>query len=117
MEQLIIEECNCRFCRTSHRPRLAYVRESESKTFNVSGGGIDFMWGFAEQAYDRESDIGQLNEALDQAEQRGWVVIDMKQDWKTTDATTKYIIAPGASIFCTLKRIYSNTSLREHQAC
>ncbi len=35
-----------------------------------------------EWAYDRESDVGTLNEALDQAPQRGWVVVDMKQDWK-----------------------------------
>lgn len=35
-----------------------------------------------EWAYDRDSSIGKLSEALDQAPQRGWVVVDMKQDWK-----------------------------------
>jgi phosphoglycolate phosphatase-like HAD superfamily hydrolase len=35
-----------------------------------------------EYAYDRNSKIGQLNIALDQAPQRGWVVVDMKNDWK-----------------------------------
>ncbi|MGE0095189.1 MAG: HAD family hydrolase [Alphaproteobacteria bacterium] len=36
-----------------------------------------------EYAYDRQSDIGQLSVALDQARERGWIVIDMKRDWRT----------------------------------
>jgi hypothetical protein len=35
-----------------------------------------------EWACDRDSAIGKLSETLDQAPQRGWTVIDMKQDWK-----------------------------------
>lgn len=35
-----------------------------------------------EWAYDRESHIGRLNDALDEAPNRGWIVVDMKQDWK-----------------------------------
>ncbi len=35
-----------------------------------------------EWAYDRDSQIGKLDVALDQASQRGWVIIDMKNDWK-----------------------------------
>jgi phosphoglycolate phosphatase-like HAD superfamily hydrolase len=35
-----------------------------------------------EWAYDRSSKIGQLNAGLDQAAQRGWIVVDMKKDWK-----------------------------------
>lgn len=35
-----------------------------------------------EYAYDRNSRIGKLEEALDQANERGWVVVDMKKDWK-----------------------------------
>jgi hypothetical protein len=34
-----------------------------------------------EAAYDRQSDIGRLDKALDIARRRDWVVIDMKQDW------------------------------------
>jgi phosphoglycolate phosphatase-like HAD superfamily hydrolase len=34
-----------------------------------------------EWAYDRQSHIGQLDKALDEASQRGWVVVDMKADW------------------------------------
>jgi phosphoglycolate phosphatase-like HAD superfamily hydrolase len=35
-----------------------------------------------EWAYDRNSHIGRLVRALDEAEQRGWIVVDMKRDWK-----------------------------------
>ena len=35
-----------------------------------------------EWAYDRDSPIGTLSRALDEAPKRGWIVIDMKQDWK-----------------------------------
>ncbi len=35
-----------------------------------------------EWAYDRDSSIGHLDEALDQATERGWTVISMKSDWK-----------------------------------
>ena len=36
-----------------------------------------------EYAYDRDSKVGHLEKALDQAPQRGWIVVDMKSDWKT----------------------------------
>jgi phosphoglycolate phosphatase-like HAD superfamily hydrolase len=36
-----------------------------------------------EYAYDRDSKIGQLVRGLDEADKRGWLVIDMKKDWKT----------------------------------
>ena len=43
-----------------------------------------------EWAYDRESHIGQLDAALDQAEKKNWLVVDMKHDWKTVyPAATK----------------------------
>jgi phosphoserine phosphatase len=34
-----------------------------------------------EWAYDRESHVGRLGAALDEAPERGWVVISMKNDW------------------------------------
>ena len=34
-----------------------------------------------EYAYDREGHVGVLNRALDEAENRGWVMVDMKKDW------------------------------------
>jgi hypothetical protein len=36
-----------------------------------------------EYAYDRDSKIGELKRGLDEAPKRGWVIIDMKKDWKT----------------------------------
>jgi hypothetical protein len=36
-----------------------------------------------EWAYDRDSDVGRLDKALDEAPKRGWIVMDMKKDWKT----------------------------------
>ncbi|GAB1308725.1 HAD family hydrolase [Urechidicola sp. KH5] len=35
-----------------------------------------------EWAYDRESHIGKLNKGLDEAQEKGWTIIDMKNDWK-----------------------------------
>ena len=35
-----------------------------------------------EWAYDRQSSIGRLDKALDEAKARGWTVVDMKQDWE-----------------------------------
>jgi phosphoglycolate phosphatase-like HAD superfamily hydrolase len=35
-----------------------------------------------EVAYDRESHIGRLDAALDEAAERGWTVVDMQADWK-----------------------------------
>ncbi len=35
-----------------------------------------------EWAYDRQSSIGRLDRALDEAQKGGWTVVDMKTDWK-----------------------------------
>jgi phosphoglycolate phosphatase-like HAD superfamily hydrolase len=35
-----------------------------------------------EWAYDRNSHVGRLDKALDEAMRRGWTVVDMKHDWK-----------------------------------
>ena len=36
-----------------------------------------------EYAYDRASSIGKLDKAFDEANAKGWTVVDMKNDWKT----------------------------------
>jgi hypothetical protein len=36
-----------------------------------------------EWAYDRRSSVGRLDKALDEANAKGWTVVDMKNDWKT----------------------------------
>jgi phosphoglycolate phosphatase-like HAD superfamily hydrolase len=35
-----------------------------------------------EYAYDRNSKVGKLDKALDEATAKGWAVVDMKRDWK-----------------------------------
>jgi len=35
-----------------------------------------------EYAYDRKSHVGTLDKALDQADANGWIIVDMKMDWK-----------------------------------
>lgn len=34
-----------------------------------------------EWAYDRQSTVGHLDKALDEAQAKGWTVVDMKKDW------------------------------------
>ena len=34
-----------------------------------------------EWAYDRDSHIGKLSRGLDEAKERGWLLVDMKNDW------------------------------------
>jgi hypothetical protein len=36
-----------------------------------------------EYAYDRKSHVGTLDKALDQADAMGWIIVDMRKDWKT----------------------------------
>jgi phosphoglycolate phosphatase-like HAD superfamily hydrolase len=36
-----------------------------------------------EYAYDRDSKVGKLDKALDEANAKSWTVVDMKSDWKT----------------------------------
>jgi phosphoserine phosphatase len=35
-----------------------------------------------EWAYDRVSSVGRLDKALDEAQAKGWTIVDMKRDWK-----------------------------------
>ncbi len=35
-----------------------------------------------EWAYDRESPVGRLDKALDEARVKGWIVVDMKREWR-----------------------------------
>jgi len=57
--------------------------------YTAGGAGPRFMGlvhhtdAVREYAYDRQSHIGRLDKALDEATQRKWTVVDMKADWKT----------------------------------
>jgi hypothetical protein len=35
-----------------------------------------------EYAYDRNSEVGQLDKAWDEAKRRDWLVVSMKNDWR-----------------------------------
>ena len=41
-----------------------------------------------EWAYDRQSSVGRLDKGLDEAQAKGWTVVDMKNDWKTVFPST-----------------------------
>ena len=61
----------------------------EMLQWTAAGAGARFALlvhhtdGEREFAYDRQSSIGKLDKALDEAGQRGWTVVDMKAEWKT----------------------------------
>jgi hypothetical protein len=56
--------------------------------YTAAGGGVRFMMlvrhtdAEREFAYDRKSSIGKLDKALEEANAKGWTVVDMKRDWK-----------------------------------
>jgi hypothetical protein len=63
--------------------------DKEMLEWTAAGDGARFM-GFVhhtdavrEYAYDRDSKVGRLDKALDEANAKGWTVVDMKNDWKT----------------------------------
>ncbi|MGH6789216.1 MAG: HAD family hydrolase [Pseudolabrys sp.] len=57
--------------------------------WTAAGSGARFMGlvhhtdAEREYAYDRQSHVGKLDKALDEADRRGWIVVDMKRDWRT----------------------------------
>jgi phosphoglycolate phosphatase-like HAD superfamily hydrolase len=56
--------------------------------WTAAGAGVRFMGlvhhtdGVREYAYDRQSAVGKLDKAWDEAVRRKWTVVDMKNDWK-----------------------------------
>ena len=74
------------------RPILAVGNSDgdfEMLEYTTSGAGtrlgliVHHDDGEREYAYDRHSSIGRLDRGLDEAAQRGWVVVSMKSDWRT----------------------------------
>ena len=57
---------------------LEYVTAGEGPRLGVIVHHTD---GEREFAYDRDSHVGKLAQGLDEASERGWVVVDMKNDW------------------------------------
>jgi len=56
--------------------------------WTAAGDGARFMMyvhhtdAEREWAYDRESHVGRLDKGLDEANEKGWTVVNMKNDWK-----------------------------------
>ncbi len=48
-----------------------------------------------EYAYDRQSHVGKLDKALDEARERGWTVVDMKRDWQVVFPHERLAIQPA----------------------
>lgn len=74
------------------RPILAFGNSDGDRQmleWTAAGDGARFMGlvrhtdAEREYAYDRRSHVGRLDKALDEAERRGWVVVDMARDWKS----------------------------------
>ena len=81
-----------------HVPIFAFGNSDgdlEMLQYTAGGPGARFMGlvhhtdAEREWAYDRESHIGKLDKALDEANARGWTVVDMKQDWNVVFAFEK----------------------------
>ena len=73
------------------RPILAFGNsdgDHQMLQWTAAGGGPRFLGlvhhtdAEREWAYDRQSAIGRLDKALDEATAKGWTVVDMKRDWK-----------------------------------
>lgn len=61
------------------REMLEWTTAGEGPRFGLIVHHTDAV---REAAYDRNTSIGRLDNALDQASTAGWTVVDMKQDWK-----------------------------------
>jgi phosphoglycolate phosphatase-like HAD superfamily hydrolase len=74
------------------RPIFAFGNsdgDKEMLEWTAAGDGLRFMGivhhtdAVREYAYDRNSDVGKLDKALDEGIAKGWTIADMKNDWKT----------------------------------
>jgi len=77
--------------RLGRRPIAAFGNSDgdfQMLEWTTSGAGarlgviIHHTDGEREWAYDRDSHVGRLDRGLDEAESRGWVVVDMKEEWR-----------------------------------
>jgi phosphoglycolate phosphatase-like HAD superfamily hydrolase len=74
------------------RPIFAFGNsdgDKEMLEWTAAGDDLRFMGlvhhtdAVREYAYDRDSEVGKLDKALDEAVAKGWTIADMKTDWKT----------------------------------
>jgi hypothetical protein len=74
------------------RPIAAFSNsdgDQQMLEWTMGGSGARFVFivhhddAEREWAYDRKSAIGRLDKAWDEAIEKGWTVVSMKNDWKT----------------------------------
>jgi hypothetical protein len=75
-----------------HRPVFAFGNsdgDQQMLEWTAAGPGAHFEGlvhhtdAAREFSYDRNSKIGHLDKALDEANSKGWIVVDMAHDWRT----------------------------------
>jgi phosphoglycolate phosphatase-like HAD superfamily hydrolase len=80
------------------RPIFAFGNsdgDQQMLEWTAAGSGARFMGlvhhtdAEREWAYDRQSHVGKLDKALDEATAKGWTVVDMKNDWNAVFPTKK----------------------------
>lgn len=94
------------------RPILAFGNsdgDQQMLEWTAAGAGPRFLGlvhhtdAEREYAYDRQSRVGRLDEALDEAGRRGWTVVDMRRDWNAIfppspeDERRRRSTTPGAT--------------------
>jgi phosphoserine phosphatase len=67
-------------------PMLHYVTAGAGARFGLLVHHTDAA---REVAYDKDSPVGRLDKGLRQADSNGWMLVDMKRDWKVVFATQK----------------------------
>ena len=67
---------------------IDYLRANGFRTYIVTGGGQEFVRVYSNQVYGGpanglpDTKVGTFSQSLmDEAKQRGWTVISMKNDW------------------------------------
>ncbi|MCY1251134.1 hypothetical protein D9M72_648560 [compost metagenome] len=65
---------------------LRWVTSGSGPSFGMIVHHTD---GEREWAYDRQSHVGKLDKAMNEAEQRKWLLVDMKADWNKVYAFDK----------------------------
>ncbi len=61
------------------KPNIVIIWGDDIGISNLS----TYSEGLMGYAYDRESHVGTLDKALDRADAMGWIIVDMKKDWKS----------------------------------
>jgi len=70
------------FCAGNSDGDLAMIQWTASNTYKTLQLYVHHTDSIREWAYDRDSHIGRFNKGLDEANEKGWNVVNMKDDWE-----------------------------------